>query len=242
MAGGFQPMPIQQKLNPGYIFFLDDDDQFLQDDAIEEIINSMQPGKLAIWRVQFPDRVIPSGSFGLTPTLYDVTGIGLCYHTSQIKRSDWTPWKCADYRTAKGWSDNEIIWVDRVLTGLQSNPGGGFRVDTRPKHLHAMNTIKSTNKSGKVKVQFLRSKDGYQSGAVAELPWIVAANYIHRGIVKELEPETTAEVTEPEKEHAKVLISNEGGVMGLQKEEKAGYQTKQEKRAPRKTKKNETEG
>ncbi len=231
----------QRKLNPGYVFFLDDDDHFLKDNAIEKAISRANENALLIWQVQFLNMVIPNGSFGKTPTLCDVTGIGLCYHTSQLERSDWTPWKCADYRTAKGWKDDEIIWINEILTGLQDSPGRGQRIDTRPKRQEVMNTIKSNNKNGKVKVQFVRSRDGYQVGDVAELEWIVAANYIHRNFVLELEDEKEIQAVEPKKtDTGRALTDVKDGVMGIQKEEKSTYTTKEEKKAApkRTTKKN----
>ena len=227
----------QRKLNEGYIFFLDDDDMFLDDMSIQNVIQQAEPDKLAIWKVQFPGNIIPNGSFGITPTLCDVTGIGLCYHTSQIRRSDWTPWKCADYRTAKGWPDNQIIWINEILTGLQSGPGRGLRLDTNPQNQNKMATIKSKNKSGKVKVQFLRKKDGYTIGNIAELPWIVAANYIHRGVVLEMPAYDNTEVSEPGTTEGKTVTGVKDGIMGMvkEKEEKKQYQTKEDKPTRKRT-------
>jgi glycosyltransferase involved in cell wall biosynthesis len=224
----------QQGLN-GYIFFLDDDDHFLDNSAISKVISQMKPDKLAIWRVQFPDRVIPNGTFGVRPTLYDVTGIGMCYHSTMMHKSDWSPWKKADYRTAALWKDNEIVWINEVLTGLQNVPGFGRRNDVRPKKVIDMKL------KGKVKVQFTRRYQDYLPGQVVMLDAIIASNYIYRNfctLVTEREPE---KVIESNSEQEIVLTNNDNGVMGLQqKEEKTVYQTKVRK--PRKTTKaNETE-
>ena len=220
----------QARVN-GYIFFLDDDDVFIDSQAISKIVGQMQHDKLAIWKVQFPRGVIPNGSFGIAPKLCDVTGIGMCYHSSMIHKSDWTPWKCADYRTAAMWNKDEIIWINEILTGLQSGPGRGKREDINPQNPKIMNM------KNPVIVQFKKRYQNYFPGQVVELPAIVASNYLHRKFV-DLVIDETKKDAEPEPE--KTLTTVTDGIMGLaQKEEKKPYQNKERK--PRKTTKDETE-
>lgn len=120
-----------QKLVNGYIMFLDDDDKFINEDAAQTIIENAQKNKLLAWKVDFNGQeIIPSDSFGKEIKLFDITGIGFCYHSSQIKYTDWSEWKRADYRTAKKLSDKlGVIWLDEILTGIQDKQGMGTKKD-----------------------------------------------------------------------------------------------------------------
>lgn len=190
----------QRKIK-GYIFILDDDDKFTDNEAIEKVMKQMLPEMLAIWKVNFNDgRILPDGSFGKKVTLYDVTGIGMCYHTDMIGLTDWSEWKRADYRTAANWPDENIIWINEILTGLQKNPGNGNRQDINYKTYVPMN-LKAKNK-----VMFLRDKtEGdvhYRTGETAVLSKIVTQNLLYRNFVRlvdESQPEKVEKEQMPEK-------------------------------------------
>ncbi|TVR41891.1 MAG: glycosyltransferase family 2 protein [Cryomorphaceae bacterium] len=226
----------------GYIMFLDDDDKYVRKDAISKVMQQAQKDKLMVWKVQFPNSVIPNGSFGQTPTICDIASIGMCYHSDYIHKSDWTPWKCADYRTAAKWADNEIIWIDQVLTALQSQPGRGMRKDVQQEH-----QIIIPMKKPIVKVQFIRDFQGRKAGTIEELKWHIAVNFIYR--------EACVEVEDP-KEPVKQIQSATGKVMTEATEDNTMVKakpkprakakprprkTKEEKNAPVKTKTDETE-
>ena len=137
-----------QKRVKGYVMFLDDDDKFTREDSVSTIAKNVQKNKLLVWKVDFNHggKVIPSFSFGKGVTLYDITGIGFCYHTDHIKHTDWSEWKRADYRTAKQLSDKlGVKWVDEVLTGIQTNPHGGSAVDLLDENLRLRYRMKYPN-------------------------------------------------------------------------------------------------
>jgi hypothetical protein len=120
-----------QKLVNGYILMLDDDDELTEATSVERIVANADKDSLLIWKVQFNSHgILPKHSFGEKITLYDITGIGFCYHTSQIKHTDWSEWKRADYRTAKKLSKKvKVEWLDEILTGIQDSPGRGLKGD-----------------------------------------------------------------------------------------------------------------
>lgn len=126
-------LELVQKKIQGYIMFLDDDDKFINDTSAEEIINAANEDKLLLWKVDFNGNgIIPNNSFGKEVELFDVTGIGMCYHSKHIKHTDWSEWKRADYRTAKKLSDKlGVIWLDKVLTVLQDSVGMGIKQDLK---------------------------------------------------------------------------------------------------------------
>jgi hypothetical protein len=120
-----------QKLVNGYILVLDDDDKLTKSDSVEVIMSKASKDSLLIWKVDFNDFGIKPGlNFGKEIVVCDIAGIGFCYHASQIKHTDWTPWKRADYRTAKKLSKVlKIVWIDNILTGIQDVLGMGKKQD-----------------------------------------------------------------------------------------------------------------
>ena len=145
-------LDIAQRLCEGYIMFLDDDDMFTCSNAISTVISNAKDDSLIVWRTDMNDgRIIPNGNFGKQIKLYDITGIGICYHSKHVDKTDWSQWKRADYRTAKKLSESlNVVWIDAILTKLQHKPGMGNQTDiyvTNPIH---MKTVRMKD-TGKVK-------------------------------------------------------------------------------------------
>jgi hypothetical protein len=123
-------MQVQDKINDGYILILDDDDMYVAPNAVSLIMENTEPEKLLIWKTNFINRHIPLESFGKEVKLFDLPSTSICYHIKHKDKTDWTPWKRADYRTAKKLSEYmPIKWLDVVLTSLQSRPGMGKKND-----------------------------------------------------------------------------------------------------------------
>ena len=120
--------PYIPKKSP-WVMFLDDDDHFLQPNAIETIQNSIQTDDdLLLWQVQFPWGLVPGLAFGQPPKPGNITGIGFCYHSKHWV--DWVPVPFGDYFViAELYMRLRPVWIDSVLTGLQSGPGHGLRQD-----------------------------------------------------------------------------------------------------------------
>ena len=171
-----------QQLVNGYIFVLDDDDIYTDPRSIEKVMAKVHHEKLVVWKVQMVNKPIPSHSFGKKPTLFDIASIGQCYHTSQLHRTDWTPWKRADYRTASGFDD--IIWINEVLSRLQKEPGKGKKNDIMSyysdQQLKEMRTVK---------LRFRRDFKEHKQGDVKMAGWLEAAYLLRREIAEVVEPE-----------------------------------------------------
>ena len=120
-----------QKLVKGYILMLDDDDKLINRKSVSCIMSNVKKNELTVWKVDMKGfGIIPKHSFNKSIELYDITGIGMCYHSSQIHLTDWSEWKRADYRTAKKLSQNlKVNWIDLILTGIQDKPGMGKKQD-----------------------------------------------------------------------------------------------------------------
>lgn len=144
----------QRKVH-GFIMCLDDDDKFNSETGAQQIMEVADKDKLIIWKVDFNEAGLkPSHSFGKEITLYDIAGIGLCYHSSKIQFTDWSGWKRADYRTAKKLSEKvKVVWLDEVLTGIQDVPGNGVKRDLVGPETKAL-LVKLTYPNGEVKEQY----------------------------------------------------------------------------------------
>lgn len=119
---------------PGLVMFLDDDDEFVDDESVSNIVNIWESSgrglsRFLIWKVGFPERIIPSYSFGKSISPRDISGIGFAFPTELIWAAQWDEVKESDFRVAQKLSlvAKETIWFDRVLTKLQRSSGmGGF--------------------------------------------------------------------------------------------------------------------
>jgi len=124
---------IAQRRVKGFILALDDDDMFTANNSASIIMANARRDALTVWRVDFNGAIHPNGSFGKEIKLYDITGIGICYHSDHIDATDWSQWKRADYRTAKGLEKKlkKVVWIDEILTKLQTKAGFGNRLDIK---------------------------------------------------------------------------------------------------------------
>lgn len=113
---------LKNEAKTGYIMGLDDDDCFLNDNALEEITNHItSENDLLLWRVDL-GTIIPSDeNFGKNIVMKDIAGIGFMCHTKHLKNYQWEPYRRSDYRVIKYLSEKlNVIWIDQVLTGSQN--------------------------------------------------------------------------------------------------------------------------
>jgi hypothetical protein len=111
----------------GWVIYLDDDDMFATERAIEKIVNNIDhDDQLLMWRVDINGRVIPSGKGWGKVILCDCTSSGFAFHSKHLDKVRWTSWDCGDYRVFKELSEVlEIKLIDQVLTKTQGAPNRG---------------------------------------------------------------------------------------------------------------------
>jgi glycosyltransferase involved in cell wall biosynthesis len=163
---------IRQLDLSGYVYILDDDDYLYYDEAISDIMKLCEPDKLVISRYKLNGKTLPAISWGKKPTLYDIDSSCMLYHSEH--QTDWSPWKRADYRTAKMFK--HYIWHDQIIAASQGLPGFGRRKDI----IFTKNQI-PMKKTEKLEIQFIKRFRGRNSGDVEVLPWIEAMYMIRRG-------------------------------------------------------------
>jgi hypothetical protein len=135
---------LQNEVKYGYIIYLDDDDMLSDNSSLEKLTNNISnDDQFFIWRVQFPDRLVPSdNNFGKEPKLKDISGIGFAFnHKYKI---NWEPFKRGDYRVAKHLYNNipKTIFINDVLTKLQREVEDGFgKRDDKTKKSDVINIV-----------------------------------------------------------------------------------------------------
>lgn len=118
---------LQNQVTDGYILYLDDDDMLSSSNSLLTIVNHINSeDSLLMWRVKFPDRLVPSdANFGKPPVVKDVDTVGFLFHNKY--KQQWEPYKRGDFRVvSKLYSiiPNKV-YINEALTELQRNIEGG---------------------------------------------------------------------------------------------------------------------
>ena len=125
---------LQQKINSGYIIYLDDDDGFYVNNALEIISKYLDEDTILIWRVKFPDGLRPSDTIFANKR---ITSSGFpsncfCYHSKWA--TTWTGKKGGDsvYFHNLCKKIPKKIWLNEVLTKVNQSTlisGKGKKTD-----------------------------------------------------------------------------------------------------------------
>lgn len=116
---------LYELVQGGYVMFMDDDD-ILEDGALERIAAQAEEGKVLLWRVaERTGRIIPSDENLGNIVAGDISGIGFCFHSKYIPLAQWEPWRRGDYRVIRSLSSAmDTKWLDEVLTRMGSREDG----------------------------------------------------------------------------------------------------------------------
>jgi hypothetical protein len=128
---------LQGKVTEGWIMFLDDDDWFLSEDSLSQIVKHLKdPNEIVLWQVQFPNRLVPPTIPKSCPRVGHVSCIGFAFHSSQKGLAVWGDRKGGDYRIISTlYKSLRPRWIEQVLTGVNyrfnRTSGSGERIDLR---------------------------------------------------------------------------------------------------------------
>ena len=119
---------LQKQVNSGYCLILDDDNALYDKDSLQKIIQNISYNdEFLIWRVKFPNRLVPSDeNFGKHPVVKDIDTAGLCFNYKDSV--EWEPYKRGDYRVAKKLFNTveNKVFINDVITKLQRETEDGF--------------------------------------------------------------------------------------------------------------------
>ena len=109
------PNQILDKINDGYVIFLDDDDMFLHKNSLLYINDFLNEDIFLSWNYLRSDKII--GIVKGNVKSGKLTSCGFCYHSS--KKSKWEMTADGDFKFAKNLIENNNLKfgkIDRVLT------------------------------------------------------------------------------------------------------------------------------
>jgi len=227
---------MAKEVKEGWVIYLDDDDIFINNNALDTITNSITgEDDLILWRVKIGSIIVPSDEhFGCEPVVKDISGIGFMFNSKHLKDVTWTEWRRGDYRViSELYKKLNIVWIDLVLTGTQRESGNGSgKKDDK---------IILTNNLGMMKCKVIndrfRGKPFQPIGKILELDASTAKSFVQKGLVVILDaPKDEKLFAEDELERAMLTISGQGDIIkSLQEEnqnlkaEKILYENKAEK-------------
>lgn len=183
---------MQEKINSGYIMYLDDDDKLTNNTALTKIANELNKNDLVFWKAEVGKKVLPPAQYwGGEPQLFNVSGISYCFNSKYKGFAKWRPYKRADYYCAKSLYDNikNIGWINEVLAATQNGSHSGMRVD-KPK---IKNKIPMKQK---VKLVWIKNSHGRVLGQIEEMTSAKAAQFIKAKLVKEQRPDIEVKISE----------------------------------------------
>lgn len=127
---------LQEVTHPAWIMYLDDDDQFVDENSLAILTNELtkiDEDTLVIWKVQIHNRIVPEPNNWKFIRRCHISGIGFCFHTKYRTSCVWDADKGGDYRVILTLSKTvkKITWIDQVLTRIQQKEGFGKRQDRR---------------------------------------------------------------------------------------------------------------
>ena len=115
----------EKELREGWVFYLDDDDVFMSDDTLKDMvgeINKFNSDTLHIFPWVYPSKEeMPRKDYrekyrlGHPFTRHQIGGTNLCFHTKYAEYTQWDEWGSSDYRTAKALEKvipNKNIFLD----------------------------------------------------------------------------------------------------------------------------------
>jgi len=201
----------------GLIMYLDDDDQFDDNKAVESIVNEYKKGnELIFWKVKIGRLIIPRPEFWKKePVLFNMSGIGFAFDSKYKDSALWEGYKRGDYRVAKKLYGiiKKIGWIDLILCKTQEGSHFGALVDKIVK-------IKKEDMIYKAKVLIKKAVKGskYENGKIYDLSVSICNQLVKLGIadyckqesanVNEIVPEKINKVVEKNQDLQEKITKN----------------------------------
>jgi hypothetical protein len=119
---------LNQEVQDGWIMYLDDDDAFEHENALQTIVDSIESvNDLIMWRIQLNNGVIlPSDeNFGKAPVPRGISGITFMAHSIHVKKTTFGLYRWGDYRVIKALYDKlNHVFINECLTKMQNGECG----------------------------------------------------------------------------------------------------------------------
>lgn len=109
----------------GFCQFLDDDDE-----VVSYLDLYLEKKKIYLHKVDIGIKIVPEKTFMKTPTLNDISGLSIVFHSSDMV--DWTPQRGGDFTFITEMQKKcKTIWVDKVISKTQTIGNFGKKNDLK---------------------------------------------------------------------------------------------------------------
>lgn len=117
---------LLQKVDEGYVYCMDDDDYFKDENSLKVISENIEEDTLSIFKMSIWNTELPSHSFGKSITLADIGTPCFCAHSKYAKQVLWGYSYTADGEYIQELSKiiPKIKWVDEVVYVVPKNSMG----------------------------------------------------------------------------------------------------------------------
>lgn len=118
---------LLDKVNEGWIIFLDDDDLLVSENSLSIIAGQlMDEDCIYIWKTWFPDKIIPSSTDPYVIEEGDIASCSYAFHSKHKSIAEWDDKRAADYRCFKNLrKELKPVFFDKILTRI-SYPGHDY--------------------------------------------------------------------------------------------------------------------
>ena len=109
------------KVKTGWVMYLDDDDKFLNPDAVSDIMSeATDEATMLLWRVKIGKVIVPNNEcWGKEIRAGQISGIGFAFHSKHLP-VPWEARRMGDYHVIKTLSKKlKVKWIDKFYTGTQ---------------------------------------------------------------------------------------------------------------------------
>lgn len=194
-------------IKDGLILYLDDDDKYNDNEALQKIVEEYKKGnELIFWRVKIGNKIIPENEyFGKAPVVFQINGTGFAFDSKYKNIALWEPWKRGDFRVASILHSkiNNKSYINEVLTSAQDGAHHGLAIDISEEKL------KNIEMETKILVKIINNKTKHgvldlRIGDTIELTEAKARQYFAFGVavpyiedIEEPEIIEVISVTEP---------------------------------------------
>lgn len=116
---------LMDRIEDGYIMFLDDDDMMVDPIILEVLNHEMSSNQIIVWRFLRPDKVIFPSDLDNELVLGEIDTASVCFHSSLKNTSQWNDKQYGDYHFYKKLlaecPRNRQMMINYTLTQTQSN-------------------------------------------------------------------------------------------------------------------------
>lgn len=118
--------PLISAVKDGFIYCMDDDDFFYDDDSLNKIATSLEEDSLCIFKMNIFNTTLPSHSWGIEPTPCDIGTPCFCVHSKYAKQIKWDGYYMGDGRYIHNLYKitPTTKWVDEVVYCVPAQGAG----------------------------------------------------------------------------------------------------------------------